>query len=100
MVLGESRCQGYVLQKLQLRSGSHQNNFQSVFRKIRIEEGISHCHTVCAEVGVPFLFSRYFLHEALVLLSTHLSEVDIIDEVLMEGLGVGWRVESTAGISS
>lgn len=69
-------------------------------QKNQDREGISHCRSVCAEAGIPFLFSNYFLNGALVLLSTHLSEVDIIDEVLMEGLGVDWRVESTAGISS
>lgn len=51
-------------------------------------------------MGVPFLFSNYWLNGASDLLSTQLSEVDIIDEVLMEGLGADWRVESTAGICS
>lgn len=50
-------------------------------------------------MGLPFYFSNYLLIGALDLLSTHLSEVDIFDEVLMEGLGADWRVESTAGIS-
>lgn len=48
-------------------------------------------------MGVPFLFSNNWLNGASDLLSTHLSEVDIINEVLMEGLGVDGRVESTAG---
>lgn len=64
------------------------------------KKGISHSHALCAEVEVSFYFSNYFLNGDLDLLSTHLSEVDIFDEVLMEGLGVNWRVESTAGISS
>lgn len=48
-------------------------------------------------MGVPFVFSNSRLNEVPDLFSTHLSEIDIMDEVLMEGLGVDWRVESTAG---
>lgn len=52
---------------------------------------------MCAEVAVPFLFSNNWLNGASDLLTTHLSKADIIDEVLMEGLGVDLGVENTAG---
>lgn len=89
---------GLFFQKFWARTGSHWNYFPEVnVQKVRIEKGFSYCHPGCAEMGVPLLFPNSWWNGVSVLLSTHLSEVGIRDEVVMEGLGVDWRVKSRAG---